>query len=342
MNTNYDKFFETEDQKLYDFSNATLREVITAYVSEKDASPSVLKWIKHIEVNSGKVLLPEHVGNSFYKNLFRMLTGEGILPSTAKNYASTIRSALRWAAMYNAKLSPTYYTFPKFSLPDRYLPALTSEQLTMIECFDILANMPKADAIEKKVYSKKDGKFKQQTLKQESPKNRQRKRHARSVMLARDMFVLQCELGQRHSDMIRLSPCNFPEGGTYFRIVQQKTGTTVSHPLNSKYCINHRRCKRILEKYNYEAPYKGNVRNYNRHLQFLFSMMGGQFTEIIDSDNGKPIRMCDKMRSHTARRTACCVAELERGMPISVIKRISGHKDSRTLDIYLKQGREED
>ena len=47
----------------------------------------------------------------------------------------------------------------------------------------------------------------------------------------RDMFVLSCNLGQRYSDMVRISPENFRNG--IFSIVQQKTGNKCYVPINS-------------------------------------------------------------------------------------------------------------
>ena len=46
--------------------------------------------------------------------------------------------------------------------------------------------------------------------------------YRRTLERVRDMFVLLCNLGQRYSDIRRISPENFERN--LFRIIQQKTG----------------------------------------------------------------------------------------------------------------------
>jgi uncharacterized lipoprotein YajG len=95
------------------------------------------------------------------------------------------------------------------------------------------------------------------------------------------MFVLGCNLGQRYSDLVRISPENFKNN--MFSIVQQKTGNKCFVPIDSL-SINSEMTKAILKKYNYTAPYKGDINNYNTYLHQLLHHIGGEFLEEIYID----------------------------------------------------------
>lgn len=96
------------------------------------------------------------------------------------------------------------------------------------------------------------------------------------------MFVLGCNLGQRYSDLVRISPENFKNG--QFSIVQQKTGNKCFVPINSL-SIDSKITWTILEKYNYTAPYKGDINNYNTYLHQLLYLIGEDFLEEVYIDN---------------------------------------------------------
>lgn len=85
-----------------------------------------------------------------------------------------------------------------------------------------------------------------------------RKDYRETMRRVRDMFVLSCNLFQRHSDMVRIEKSCFDRN--IFRITQQKTGNQAVVDIN-KYAVDAKTTYRILERYNYEAPYKATIGN---------------------------------------------------------------------------------
>ena len=127
----------------------------------------------------------------------------------------------------------------------------------------------------------------------------------------RDMFVLSCNLFQRHSDMVRI------DAG----------------------CFN-RSIFRLLEKYGYKAPYTATIGNYNYYLHQLMRDIGLDDPVRIEERNADGIiesvnvPKWKLISSHTARRTAITVNVL-RGQNLYEIKKCSGHTDLSSLDKYV-------
>lgn len=124
-----------------------------------------------------------------------------------------------------------------------------------------------------------------------------------------------------------------------FKIVQQKTGNIAVVNID-KFSIDAKTTYRLLEKYNYEAPYKATIGNYNGHLHTLMRDIG--FDDIIRIEEKRDgVLVVDKVpkwkmiTSHTARRTAITVSVL-RGHNIHSVKRCSGHTDLRVFDHYVR------
>ena len=85
------------------------------------------------------------------------------------------------------------------------------------------------------------------------------------------MFVLSCQLGQRHSDMVRIQPKNFNRN--IFTIVQQKTGRKAVVDID-KYSIDKKTTYEILEKYNYTAPFQCSINRFNILIRELLQIIG--------------------------------------------------------------------
>lgn len=152
------------------------------------------------------------------------------------------------------------------------------------------------------------------------------------------MFVLGCNLGQRYSDLVRISPENFKNG--QFSIVQQKTGNKCFVPINSL-SIDSKVTFAILEKYNYYAPYTGDINNYNTYLHELLRHIGENFLEEVFIDNkiNGVITRETKFRyqlisSHSARRSFATINTL-RNIPRSKILRATGHSSEKAFNRYI-------
>ena len=75
--------------------------------------------------------------------------------------------------------------------------------------------------------------------------------YRKTLERVRDMFVLLCNLGQRYSDIVRISPENFERN--MFRIIQKKTGSKAIVNID-KYAIIPRLTYKLPKKYNYCNP----------------------------------------------------------------------------------------
>jgi integrase len=152
------------------------------------------------------------------------------------------------------------------------------------------------------------------------------------------MFVLGCNLGQRYSDLVRISPECFKNG--VFSIIQQKTGNRCYVPINDM-SIDRRITWAILEKYGYNAPYIGDINNYNTYLHQLLYHIGEEFLEetFIDNKINGIIKRETKLRyqlisSHSARRSFATINTL-RNIPRNKILRATGHSSEKAFNRYI-------
>ena len=152
------------------------------------------------------------------------------------------------------------------------------------------------------------------------------------------MFVLGCNLGQRYSDLVRITPDNFKKG--QFSIVQQKTGNKCVMTINTM-AIESKVVWEILEKYKYHAPYTGDINNFNSYLHELLFHIGEGFLEDIHIDNkinGVIVRETKKkyqlISSHSARRSFATINTL-RNIPRNRILRATGHSSEKAFNRYI-------
>lgn len=252
-------------------------------------------------------LKPAQITDIFWSYFVSFCQDRGLKASTITTVCNQLRSVLNWAVKYNADISPTYCDVIIPKIRNQKI-ALTADEVSRIAYFDI-----------QRFYADR------------------RKDLRETLERVRDMFVLSCNLFQRHSDMIRIDKSCFDRN--IFRIIQQKTGNIAIVNID-KYAIDAKTTYRILEKYNYEAPYKGNISNYNDFIHML--MRDIRFDEPIrieEKINGEMvITTLPKWKlitSHTARRTAITVNVL-RGNNIHDLKKCSGHTDLRIFDNYIR------
>ena len=163
-----------------------------------------------------------------------------------------------------------------------------------------------------------------------------RKDHRALLEKAKDMFVLSCNLGQRHSDMLRIQKKNF--GRNIFTIVQQKTGHRAVVDID-KFAIDKKTTYEILEKYNYTAPYKATIGCYNSKIHELMKLAGLTEdvlleTKIQDEIKEEIFPKYKLIASHTARRTFIS-ANVFRGILEYRIRKASGHTDCRSFAMYI-------
>ena len=291
-------------------------EVIRVAVREKEklypnygsGLGCLLYNLRLLEEQFRLTIMPAQVTDVFWGYFISFCRGRGLKVSSVTTMCNQLRSILGWASKFEAEVSPSYrdVRFPK-AVSQKI--ALTADEVSRIAYFDV-----------DRFYAGK------------------RKDFRDKMKRVRDMFVLSCNLFQRHSDMVRIDPACFERN--VFRIVQQKTGSLAVVDID-KYAIEPKTVYRILERYGYVAPYGGDIGNYNFSLHQLLKDVGLDDPVRIE-ERGADGRMVSVTRpkwqlvsSHTARRTAITIGVM-RGHNIHALRRCSGHSDLRIFDEYVR------
>jgi hypothetical protein len=313
------------DMFVLDLSNCTMVECVEKMCEIKSRShPKIrrnymllIAKIKDIEEQFECTVMPAMVSSVFWNYFIPFLADKGMKYSTISYLKACLISVLNWSSKYGVKLNPSY---AEVDIP-RYISckiSLTPDEISHIYHFKI----GKEEAYN----------FRQKQV------TKLRKNKIETLERVRDMFVLSCNLGQRYSDMVRISPENFRNG--QFSIVQQKTGNKCFVPINTL-SIDPKITFAILEKYGYHAPYVGDITNYNSYLHQLLHHIGQEFNEEINIDNkiNGIITRDTKQRyqmisSHSARRSFATINTL-RNTPRSKILRATGHSSEKAFNRYL-------
>ena len=153
----------------------------------------------------------------------------------------------------------------------------------------------------------------------------------------RDVFILQCEMGQRFSDMCNLNNGRLSEDGNMYTIVQQKTKQQVTIPLSDT-------AKQILAKYNYKIPiYLLNITD--KELKKIAQKAGLNREVLITREVKGKIETTTEpiwkhISSHLARRSFV-TNWLKAGLDSHVIKGVTGHKTEEAFERYNKLSSED-
>ena len=308
-----------------DLSRCTLIECITKMCEIKSRSHPKIKQnyrmlvnkLEDIERQFGCTIMPAMISSVFWNHFVPFLADQGLKYSTIGHVKANLIAVLNWSSKYGVKLNPSY---SEVDIPN-YIPSkisLTPDEISHIYHFKI-GQEPAYSFRSKKVLKLRRNKI--ETLER-----------------VRDMFVLGCNLGQRYSDLVRISPENFRNG--QFSIVQQKTGNKCFVPINSL-SIDSRITFAILEKYDYHAPYAGDINNYNTYLHELLHHIGEDFMDEVHIDNkiNGVITRETKLRyqlisSHSARRSFATINTM-RNIPRNKILRATGHSSEKAFVRYI-------
>ena len=277
----------------------------------------LIKKICDLEKKFECTITPAMITSVFWNHFIPFLADQGLKYSTIAHIKTTLLTVLNWSSKYGVKLNPSY---SEVDIPNYVASkiSLTPDEISHIYHFKI--------GVEE-TYSFRSKKV-----------VKIRKNKIKTLERVRDMFVLSCNLGQRYSDMVRITPENFKNG--QFSIVQQKTGNKCFVPINNL-SIDSRMTWSILEKYNYHAPYTGDINNYNTYLHQLLYQIGEGFMDEIHIDNkiNGDITRETKHRyqlisSHSARRSFATINTL-RNIPRNQILRATGHSSEKAFNRYI-------
>ncbi len=154
----------------------------------------------------------------------------------------------------------------------------------------------------------------------------------------RDIYVIQCYVGLRFSDMIKVAKkpklyYKESEGRSFFEIKSQKTNQALYIPLKPIVV-------EILKENKFSFRNGFSIQHYNHSLKELaeyagiddeiikYMTIGGKRQEIIK-------RKYEMISSHTARRSFATNAYLS-GVPIAFIRKITGHTTEESFMRYIR------
>lgn len=146
----------------------------------------------------------------------------------------------------------------------------------------------------------------------------------------RDLFVFACATGMRESDFSNIKPENVKNGELNFTTI--KTHDPLVIPINSY-------SGAVLEKYEKILP-KYSQQKFNDYIKEVAQEVGLDTPEqVITYRKGVRIETTvpkyELITSHTARRTFITQC-IMRGMPIPIIRSMTGHKDLKSFQKYIK------
>ncbi|MFZ6010161.1 MAG: phage integrase SAM-like domain-containing protein [Bacteroidota bacterium] len=143
----------------------------------------------------------------------------------------------------------------------------------------------------------------------------------------RDIFIMGCYTGQRHSDWHQIRKENIiKENGREILKVSQQKGKKIIHvPV-------HPIVKAILNKYGDNPPVVITNQKFNEALKDI-----GEAAKLGRiSIAGKLVEKSSELSTHTARRSFATNAYLSRSMQVYEIMNCTGHKSESSFLKYLK------
>jgi len=313
------------DSFVLDLSGSSLIQCIRKMCEIKSQShPKIIENYKllvnklmGVEKLTGCIIYPIMISSVFWNHFIPFLVNQGLKYSTIGLLKSNLIAVLNWSSKYGVRLDPSYNEVDVPSYSSSKI-SLTPDEISHIYHFKLGMEKAYSFRLKKEVFYSKN---KLLTL------NR-----------VKDMFVLGCNLGQRYSDLVRITPLNFRNG--QFSIVQQKTGNKCVLDINTM-SIESKVVWEILERYGYYAPYSGDINNFNTYLHEILYHIGEEFLEPINIDNrinGVIIKETKPkyqlISSHSARRSFATINTL-RNVPRNKLLRATGHSSERAFNQYI-------
>lgn len=146
----------------------------------------------------------------------------------------------------------------------------------------------------------------------------------------RDLFVFACATGLRESDFSNLKPENIKNNE--IQLITVKTSDPLVIPLNYY-------SKAVLDKYENQLP-RYSQQKFNDYIKEVGCEVGIDTPEqVITYKKGVRVESIlpkyELLTSHTGRRTFITQC-IMRGIPIPVIRSMTGHKDLKSFQKYIK------
>jgi len=287
--------FETTKQQI--LTAGTLKEYRTVFKSLDD-----------FEAKEGKRLTFGSFNQAFFDRYEKFLVSKehpflgegqpkrGLFNDTIAKYCATLKSFLQWSYESGYHQNATAFTNIKTQIKRKSKNEIVA--LTEAEVFQLLqkdlSGQPRLERV-------------------------------------RDLFCFGCFTGQRFSDVMRFSRDDFDGKKWDFMSIKVKKRVVV--PFTGFV----RNALPILQKYNYTLPVISNQK-FNEYLKVV-----GEIAEldhpvrIIRFSGVKEVQIRQPkygfMSSHMARRTFVTIM-LEKGVPVTIVQKITQHSDIRMLMKY--------
>lgn len=240
---------------------------------------------------------------SFLSKKVNENSGEyGLMNDTIYKYISTLRVFLRWC--HENGYEVPNYTFKNHKSP--FKKKAYNEIVVLTE--DELDQLAKYDFSERP-----------------------------SLERVRDLFLFMAYTGQRFSDVMRFSKADFKNNKWEF--VSLKSKKKVIVPFNGYIAKG----LKILEKYDFKLPVISNQK-FNNYLKDAGKMAEINEPVRVVRYKGKEEIIIEQpkyefMSSHMGRRTAVTIL-LSRGVPITLVQKLTQHSKISTLMKYESAGTE--
>lgn len=281
----------------------------------------LLKKIKGFEVVNKRRLILEDITMTFQRHFIQYLREVGLRPNTIATRLSALRTIMQ-VAFLEKKTTNIDYKNPQFVPCGEQVDEifLNPQQISQMMNLDLSSKQTIEGYVRR--YRLDEGRA--------HPLPQFEWKFMKFINQTRDVFIVGCLTGQRHSDYSRINRDMIVtlNGRQFIKLTQQKTKKEVYIPLDS-------RVRDILDKYNGSLPYVC-ICTFRRHLHLLGEFLGWTYDARCDS-NGRAgrQRFCDMLKTHTARRSFATNAYAA-GVSLASIIAVTGHASEGCFRSYLK------
>lgn len=258
--------------------------------STKTTKCQTLNLIKEYAAKTGKKITFEDFDMNFYRDLDEYMIDKGFLPNTRGKHFKEIKAILHEAEDRDIQVNTAFRK--------------KSFKVIRVESDSIF--LTESD-LRKLLYAKV------------TP----------SKEKLRDIFIMACYTGQRHSDWAQIRKENMivENGKEILKISQQKGKKIIHLPV-------HPIVKSILNKYGDALPKVVSSQKFNDALKDI-----GEKAELGNISLGRTIvKKSSEISTHTARRSFATNAYLSKSMQVYEIMNCTGHKTESSFLKYLKLG----
>lgn len=241
------------EHSVIDCSNKTVIGCVEVFVQCHFIDPkrksvkqykSLVNYLREVEKLNHFSLMPCVIGSQFMEQFENYLVYKNLAPNTIASIIGKLKTVMRWACKYGARTVNDFDSYYVKRVNSKPLVVLTQDEIQRIYWFNIDC-LPISPQL-KKTYTK-----------------------------VRDHFVLSCFIGQSFLESIKITSSNF-RGADKETFYAMHHNTCNSSRINFPRFYGDYPCivKDILEKYEFKAPWTGDLSDFNKHLKKVCEYVG--------------------------------------------------------------------